>query len=150
MRMSTKLSAHQKQLLRWLALLPGAILGGVIVLFPIHWILVSWIFPHDGEYFLDMIWFPKKLDVAGIENTLAPFFIIVFSTLAGAIIAPKFRITVACVLSGMWLIAGTYLFWSSGGQDTFEIKTAGAVLGLFIGPIVVWLSTKRLRSTVTS
>jgi len=28
-------------------------------------------------------------------------------------------------------------------NNTFEIKTAGAVLGLFIGPIIVWLRTRR-------
>ncbi len=149
--MSTKLSARQKHLLRWVAILPGAMLGSVIVLFPIHWMLIFWIFPHDGKYFLDMIWFPdKKVDVAHIEDTLAPFLLVVISTFIGAEIAPKYKITVACVLSGMWLIYSTYLFWSSGGQDTLEIKTAGGVLGLFIGPIIVWLRTRRVISTIAS
>jgi hypothetical protein len=145
--LSIKLSARQNSLLRWAAILPGAVLGGVIAFFPVHWLLGS-LFPHDGNYFLDFIMFEKPLDVERIELTLTPFVFSVFSIWAGAEIAPKSKLAIAIALSGMWLIVGTYMFWSSGGHDTFEIKTAGGVAGLVVGPIIVWLRTRQAKSIV--
>ena len=148
--MSTKQSARQKQLLRWVLILPGAVAGGAIAIFPIHWMLVFWIFPHDGKFFLDFIEFPKQLDVDGIELALTPFVLVVFSIWAGAEIAPKYKIAVGCLLSGVWLIAGAYAFLSSDGQAPLEIKTVGGVLGLFVGPVIVWLRARRASSTIAS
>jgi hypothetical protein len=147
--MSAKLSAHQMTLLRWVAILPGAMLGGVTAFFPLHWLLGS-LFPHGGEYFLDFIMFQKPLDVESIELTLTPFVFSVFSIWAGAEIAPKFKLAIAFALSGMWLVVGAYLFWSSGGHDIIELKTVGGVAGLVVGPFIVWLRTKLPRSVVVS
>jgi len=134
-------SAGQKQFLRWFAVLPGAILAGLLATFPLHWVLGS-LFPQDGKFFLDFIEFPTRLDVSGIELTLSPLVISTMYIWSGAEIAPKYKLAVAIVLSVLVLCMMLYLFLSSAGHDTFEIKTAGALLGIVLGLLLVRLRTR--------
>jgi hypothetical protein len=124
--------------------LPGAITGGVIGWFLLHWLLLL-LFPFDGRRFLDLIEFSDRLPVERIELTLAPFIFALFSISVGAEIAPTYKVRVAAALSATWLIVAAYMFWSSSGQDSFEAKTFGGGLGLLIGPALVWLRTKRTQ-----
>jgi len=133
--------------LRWIAVLPGAVLGGLAATFPLHWILDAWIFPHDGAYFLDMIEFDQPVDVATIELGLTPLIIAVFYVWAGAEIAPAHKLKVGVVLSLLFVCALAYLFFTSNGQATFEIKTAGALFGILLGLAIVWLRVRQIRLT---
>jgi hypothetical protein len=130
------------QTLRWLAVLPGAILAGLLATFPLHWLL-NMIFPYDGKWFLDFIEFPNKvLDVSAIELTLSPLIIALVCIWVGAEIAPKNKFKTALVLSALWVCVLLYIFLAAGGHATFDIKTACAVLGVLLGLSIVWLRVR--------
>ena len=125
--------------LRWIGVLPGAIFAGLLSLFPLHWIL-NMLFPQDGRWFLDFIEFPNKVvNVSGVELALSPLIIALFYIWIGAEIAPKYKLATAFILSVLWVGVLAFTFLDSGGQATFDIKTAGALFGMLLGLLIVWL-----------
>jgi hypothetical protein len=76
---------------RWIAVIPGGILFGFLVLFPLHWIL----------YFTlvrgSMIEMPME-DMAPIEKFISPILSSIIFVYSGAKIVPKKKFIVAIIL----------------------------------------------------
>src|SRR6266852_5878703 len=75
-------------LLRWLAVLPGAVIAGLLVTFPLHWIL-----------------FQTLGNVAELQRIVAPLAIGVCFIWAGSRIAPTHTFETAAVLFGVCLFS---------------------------------------------
>ncbi len=133
-----------KILIRWVIVLPCAVVGGILATFPLHWILVFWIFPHDGSYFLDFIQFQNRVNVSEIELIFTPFVIAILYIWIGAEIAPKYKLITASVLSVLYVCMMIYIFFTAHGQAIFDIKTAGGLLGLCVGMLIVWFRSRKI------
>ncbi|MGH2427236.1 MAG: hypothetical protein ACRDF1_13265 [bacterium] len=91
--------------LRWLAVLPGAILAGILVLFPLHWAL-----------YLTLIIFVRPYPDRP-ERVLTPLVIGPVFIWAGSRIAPQYRVETAVGLFGLCmalLVDVVYLTLSDG------------------------------------
>src|SRR5262245_45492907 len=80
-----------KYWLRWVAVLPGALLGGLLLTFPLHWILKNTL------NFIDP--YPELP-----ERILSPLVIALGFVWLGAKIAPARKIETAVVLFGLWTV----------------------------------------------
>ncbi len=121
-----------KYWLRWLAVLPGAILGGFLMTFPLHWILYNTLSNFIEPY------------PALPERTLTPLAVAAGFVWSGARIAPAQKTEAAVVLFGVWLmfltamlalvlfdipLSGRRLFFYGRGLS-FVAGLAGAIIGL--------------------
>lgn len=130
--------------LRWIAVLPGAIIAGLLATFPLHWILYL-AFALDGSTLFGFVEFENGLDITGIEYALSPFVIALFYMWAGTEIAPKHKFATALVLGVLYVCAEAYIFFGSGVQATFDFRTAGALFGVFLGLLFVWQKTRQIK-----
>ena len=89
--MTKELKDRLLEIGRWIAIIPGGILCGFIVLFPLHWTL----------YFTlvrgSMVQMPLE-DMAPIERFLSPILSSIIFVYAGARIAPKKQFVVSIIL----------------------------------------------------
>lgn len=81
---------------RWLAVLPAAILGAVLVSFPIHWFALGL----TGNTPISMIRLDREVTEA-VERLLQAFFGPYAFVWAGARVAPTFRVATAIVLTAL-------------------------------------------------
>ena len=90
---------------RWVAIVPGGILCGFIVLFPLHWILYFTLVKGS------MVQMPIE-DMAPIERFLSPILSSIIFVYAGARIAPKkqFAISIVLFVLGILIRAGMVFF----------------------------------------
>lgn len=94
----TKQHSKAAEVFRWLAVIPGGVLAGFLVLFPLHWILYFTLV--RGE----VIQMPME-DMAPIERFLSPILSAMFFVYAGALIAPRRQVLVSYVLFSISLLA---------------------------------------------
>lgn len=94
--MSTQ-GSKATETLRWIGVLPGGILAGFLILFPLHWVLYFTLVKGD------MIQMPVE-DMAAIERFLSPAFSSIFFVFAGAMIAPRKQIIVSYILFSLSLL----------------------------------------------
>ena len=85
-----------KNLFRWVALLPGALIAGILATFPLHWVL-SLKSSYDGT-FLGFIELSPEVFIT-IERALSPFIIAIIFILVGAKIAPSNKLRTAVILA---------------------------------------------------
>jgi hypothetical protein len=79
------------EFIRWIAIIPGGVLCGLIILFPLHWVLYFTLV--EGS----IIQMPMK-DMAPIERFLSPILSSIMFVYAGARIAPKEQFVVSIIL----------------------------------------------------
>lgn len=121
--------------LRWLAVLPGALLAGMIAIFPLHLVLYNTLSNFVEPY-------PEMP-----ERILTPLVIAGVFVYAGSRIAPEFKIETSVVLFGLWLfLIGGFVFLTFYGADWFGgqlyfrgggLSTIMAIVGAAIGLFVV-------------
>lgn len=129
------------QILRWIAVLPCAIIAAVLSLVPLHLVLYL-IFTKFVEVYPEM---PERI--------LAPAFLSGVFIYVGARISPAYKVETAVVLFGIWMfLVGGFVFLTfsgsefNGGQLYFRysgIPTIMAVVGAIIGLFVVWAEQKK-------
>ena len=94
--------AMTKQVLRWLAVVPGALLAGVIVMFPVHWVAMGIhhfgagepiITTEDGRGLL------QSLPLESLERFGCALFVPGAIIVTGARIAPRFHFVTAALLT---------------------------------------------------
>ena len=145
-----------QNLLRWIAVLPGAILGGILATFPLHWILL---FLFDGgETDLGSLKFFTQILGGGVsyevvEQALYPFVIAFVYILAGTEIAPQHKFKSALALVSLYVVfaVGTLILVAGSGlQISLETRTIGPILGLALGLYCVRLKFKQDPSAFTS
>jgi apolipoprotein N-acyltransferase len=135
------------QTLRWLAVLPGALLCVVIVMFPIHWAvgLIQLLGKSNDDSFISI---GGKLPLAAIppemiERLGYAFFTPFVMIISGAYIAPKFKFQTGIALAVLWGIGfGASMVYvisqnQYSGRDwlvlaiTCVLGVAGVCSGLF-------------------
>jgi hypothetical protein len=120
--------------LRWIAVLPCAILAGILATFVLHFILYTTLTKFVTPY-------PKFP-----ERALVPFVVVVTFIWTGFQVAPNHKLTTALILFSMWIFfAGGFimstltggkwfgrdLYFQAGGIAPF-LGIAGAFVGLFL------------------
>ncbi|HEU0173446.1 MAG TPA: hypothetical protein VFV58_04230 [Blastocatellia bacterium] len=123
--------------LRWLAVLPGAVLASVIALIPLHFILYRTLSNFVEPY--------PELP----ERLLTPFAVCLGFVWSGARIAPGYKFETATVLFGLIMIPlGGFVFLSLFGErwmgQQLSVKGYGAAPALgFVGGLVAVYLIKR-------
>jgi hypothetical protein len=122
---------------RWISVFPGALIAGLLIIFPLHWLLYLK-FAHSGT-FLGFIEFPARSNIS-IEYVIYPFIIAITYIFAGYKIAPKYKFKTAIVLFviylAIWLIVSVISLFANdtyGLDMQFSWRTVLAVIGAVIG-----------------
>ena len=123
--------------LRWLAVLPGALLAAILSSFPLHWIVYRSL--RNETIFIDP--YPEMP-----ERLLLPFVAAVVSIWVGSLIAPDHEVQTSTTLCGLWLLSvggvvfltlsgsglmGMQLYLQGGGIGP-AMAGVGALVGLYI------------------
>jgi hypothetical protein len=136
------------EVLRWLAVIPGGLLVGFLALFPLHWVLYFTLVKGS------MVQMPMA-DMAPIERFLSPIVSSICFVLAGAIIAPRKKRLVACVLFFMIvfirisvaMIADTMTAWTVLGTLGVLLVSCALLVICHIGTYALLGLWWRLRIT---
>lgn len=134
--MAEELKKRLVEIGRWVAVVPGGILCGFIVLFPLHWILYFTLVKGS------MVQMPIE-DMAPIERFLSPILSSIIFVYAGAMIAPKKRFAVSVILCvfGVLIRAGMVFFVRFSGME-LDVSFYGVsrlLLSALVGGIGVFL-----------
>lgn len=124
--------------LRWIAVLPGALIAGILSTFPLHWLL----------YFT----FAKGETISGvnirpIEYAIYPFVTAIVFILVGAEIAPMYKFRTAIALAILYIMSVIGVFFLGpkyGVYGIFEARSIGPVIGLLLGLYIVRRKEKNL------
>ncbi|MGK2849100.1 MAG: hypothetical protein ACSLEX_03480 [Minisyncoccota bacterium] len=139
-----------KSWLRWIAVLPGALIFGILATFPLHW-LIYLAFAHDGATVFGIVELNDD-DWRYIEYYLYPFVIAVTFIYAGYRIAPKHKLKTAVALFviyfTVWLIA-SYISLSKGDIYGSYLHFSGRTIFALIGAILGIYIVKKIDSNVT-
>jgi hypothetical protein len=104
-----------KQILRWLAVVPGALLGAIIVMFPVHWVAMylhhfgtpdPMITDEQGRGLL------QSMPLESLERFGDALFIAGTFIAVGAFIAPRFHFATAIVLTVLLVGLMSWAFFS--------------------------------------
>ena len=135
------------KILRWIAVLPGAILSGVAATFILHFVL----------YFLLSKFFSSYPEFP--ERVLTPFAVATVFVIVGTAIAPRYKIATALTLLLLWLtfaiilaiVYVTEMRWF-GKEIYFEangLAMASGIIGGFLGLLLVKDSLRKETYTQT-
>ena len=106
------MNATLKQIFRWLAVVPGALLGAIIVMFPVHWVAMylhhfgtpdPMITDEQGRGLL------QSMPLESLERFGDALFVAGTLIGVGAFIAPRFHFATAIVLT---LLLVGFLSWA--------------------------------------
>lgn len=119
---------------RWVAVLPGALIVGILVNFPFHWMLYLTLV--EGELI-------SGVNIGSIEYNLYPLVTAITFILAGFEIAPSHKFKTAIVLTAIWLLSffGAFIFFSSL-KPQFELRSALSLMGAFLGLYICWVKSR--------
>jgi|GEM_PF-3528641 len=129
--------------LRWVAVIPGALIAGLLATFTLHWIL-QLKSAYDGTILGFIELSPDAF--ATMERMLYPFVIAITFVLVGFKIAPTHKFKTAIVLVILYVVfaIGALIFATNSGlQLSLEARSAGPILGLLLGLFIVWWKSKR-------
>src|SRR3989344_2834763 len=126
-----------KYWLRWILVLPGALIIGFLATFPLHWILYL-IFGLSEEsdfgspkFFLELL--PGEVNMQAIEYMLYPAVIAATFIIVGSKIAPRYKFMTALVLFGIyvgvWLMASIFSASLNGAYSITWGRGLFALLG---------------------
>jgi hypothetical protein len=122
-----------QNILRWISVIPGAVLAGVLATFPWHWILEINTLNAD---FIDLS--PRAFEV--LERTTYPGVVAFAYVMVGCAIAPSHKLKTAIGLSALYLVfAASFLFYlaSTGAKLDVGLRAIGPIVGLALGLLIV-------------
>lgn len=91
-----------KYWLSWVGVLPISLIAGVLVDFPLHWILYNTLSGGNSPFIIP---YPKLP-----ELILAPFFRALVIVCVGALIAPEHKFKTGVVLAALWIFGAGAAF----------------------------------------
>lgn len=128
--------------LRWLAVLPVAILGGMLACFPLHW-LIMLACRNDPDSTLmvgDVSFLYYHRD--SIERFLLPLAASMAFVLSGARTAPKEHFKTASALLCVYYLIGGFIIYAVTNKiyDTAVIISYWGIALAFVGPLLaLWI-----------
>jgi hypothetical protein len=132
-----------KNLLRWIAVLPGSLVAGFLSTFPLHWLLYL-AYAHNGTLF-GLIGLPEGSNLS-IEHAVYPAVIALTFILVGYEIAPRYKFKTTVILAILYtLFALSLLFFAEKNNldVSFEARSIGPMLGLIVGLFISWRKNKQ-------
>ena len=127
--------------LRWIGVLPGAALAGLLTIFPLHWVLYATLSKFVQPY--------PQLP----ERALTPLVIGAVFVWAGSRIAPQYRVEAAVVLFGLWMaLLGGFVFLTASGGTwmgqhlNFQAGGLASVMALIGGLVGLYLVRRESTS----
>jgi hypothetical protein len=117
--------------LRWIAVLPGALIFGFLATFPLHWLLYFTL--AKGETI-------SGVNIRLIESMLTPFVFAIVFILVGVEIAPKYKFKTSITLTILYVsfVIGVIIFMSG----YLETRGILGLLGSFLGLYITWRKSK--------
>lgn len=131
------MSLKFRNILLWVSVLPGAILGGFSMTFPLHWVLYGTLV--SGSVV-------SGVNIEPIERFLSPFIIALGFVLIGSHIAPAHKLKTAIVLTIVYIISFISVFIIMYDKATLELRGVGALIGVCLGLFIVWKKYKTDQS----
>ena len=125
--------------LRWITVVPGALIAAFLVTFPLHWLLYLG-FAYNGTL-LGFIELSPGANVA-IEHTLTPFAIAITFILAGYKIAPSHKFRVSAVMTVLYVLVFISALLLAPEQYHLEPRGVLAILGSFLALYLAWRQSK--------
>lgn len=125
--------------LRWIVVLPGALIAAFLATFPLHWILYI-AFAYNGTL-LGFIELPPGANIP-IERALYPFVIAITFVLAGYTIAPQYKFNTSVVLTALYLISFTSAIFLAPSQFSLEPRGVLALIGLLLALYIAWRKSR--------
>lgn len=122
-----------KNIFLWISVLPGAIIGGFLMTFPLHWILYGTLV--SGSVV-------SGVDIEPIERFLSPFVTALAFVLIGTYIAPNYKFKTAITLSILYFASFISVSIFMSEIATFELRGVGALIGVFLGLFIAWKKYK--------
>jgi hypothetical protein len=93
------MSEKTKEILSWISVIPGSLMAGIIIRFPVHWILYRTLSGGESPFVTPYPELPETL--------LAPFFAAMVVIWVSAELAPRYKFNVAIFMTVLWtFIAG--------------------------------------------
>lgn len=118
---------------RWIAVLPGALIASILMVFPLHWILYFTLV--RGQVI-------SGVNIAPIERTLMPFVIAITFILVGFKIAPENKFKTSIVLTVLYVVFIASLIYMFGYQTYLEPRGYLGIFGAFLGLYFSWKQSK--------
>ena len=120
--------------LRWIAVLPGALIAGFLMTFPLHWILYFSL--AQGRVI-------SGVNIAPIERALTPFVIAITFILVGFEIAPEYKFRTSITLTILYMIGiVSLMIYMSKYQSYLEPRGYLGILGSFLGLYIAWRKSR--------
>jgi hypothetical protein len=127
-----------KYWLSWIGVLPISLIAGVLVDFPVHWVLYQTLSGGDNPFITPYPELPERI--------LAPFFRALVIVWISALIAPEHKFKTAVILATLWIfgagatfVLGYLGFHTDNIQHNLTVSglpiimgVVGAVVGLYI------------------
>jgi hypothetical protein len=116
-----------KYWLRWIAVLPISLIAGILVTFPVHWILYRTLSGGESPFITPYPELP--------ERVLQPFFTSIVIVWVASQIAPQNKFNTAIVLATLWIFAAGTVF----ALVSFGFQPESTQLNLIAGglPIIM-------------
>lgn len=136
--------------IRWISVLPGALIGGFLTTFPLHWILLI-VLGHEDSLLFGFIEFPEGINIDSIEYFIYPAVIATFYIVIGAMIAPvkKFKTAVCLffIYFVVWISISIFaLLYGEKNGFEFSFRTVFALLGALLGLLEVKQSISKTKN----
>jgi hypothetical protein len=113
--MSDQQSKPKNYWLRWVGVLPGALLAGLLATFPLHWTLYFTL--AHGETI-------SGVNITPIERAMYPFVIALCYIVAGFKIAPKHKFKTSVILAVLYALffIGLIVWAQLSGMERYDRK----------------------------
>lgn len=133
--------------LRWVAVLPGALIAGLLSTFPLHWILYFLFNEKETDlgsvkFFIQL--FGRGISYKDIEYTLSPFVIAITFILVGFEIAPKYKFKTSIILTILYVSSFLVLVFIIAPRHQYQLEARGilALLGSLLGLYITWRKSR--------
>lgn len=125
--------------LRWIGVLPVSLISGMLVTFPIHWVLYRTLSGGDNPFVTPYPELPERL--------LQPFFSGLVIVWVASLIAPSYKFKTSVIMLALWVFGagGAFILGYLGysiGKVQLDLTSGGlpiimGVVGAIIGVIIV-------------
>lgn len=139
---------YNKDVLHWLAVLPGSFIAGLLVLFPLHWILY-WLLSSSGEpdafsirFFTQLL--GDKYTLYSVETFLSPIVTMITMIITSYIIAPRYKLNTSIIIASSWVIFMVCVVLLPD-RLSIDLRTVCTFIAILIALYINWNKSKYER-----
>ncbi len=142
-----------KNILSWLAVLPGSLVAGFLILFPLHWILY-WLLSSSGEpdafsirFFTQLL--GDKYTLYSVETFLSPIVTMITVILTSYVIAPKYKLNTSIIIASAWVIFIVSGILLLPDRLSIDLRTVCTFIAIVSAVYINWNKSKSERLIAT-